>query len=113
MISKGAKQLLEIVEELFPNQRIELEHNVAPRGGLFLDIYLPRLKIAFEFDGLQHFQYTEHFHGTRQDFVKAKKRDIQKEDLCREQNITLIRVAYNEELTKELVQNKIMEVLGG
>lgn len=112
MISKGAKNLLEIVQELFPNQRIELEHNIADRGALFLDIYLPRLKIAFEFDGLQHFQYTEHFHGTRENFIKARKRDVQKDDLCRKLGIALVRVAYNEDMTKELVHKKVMEVLG-
>lgn len=112
-MSKGAKQLLAIVQELFPHQRVELEYNVALKGGLFIDIYLPGLKVGFEFDGQQHFEYCEHFHGNRDNFIKAKRRDAEKDDLCEQQDITLIRVAYNEEMTKELVLTKLEAVWNG
>tara|TARA_R110002094_G_scaffold153474_1_gene140972 strand:- start:664 stop:1002 length:339 start_codon:yes stop_codon:yes gene_type:complete len=112
-VSKGAKALLEIVKLIYPNQRIELEHNVAIRGGLFIDIYLPRFKIGFEFDGQQHFEYTEHFHGSRENFIKAKRRDADKDRRCEEEEITLIRVAYNEEMTKDLVLSKLEEATDG
>jgi very-short-patch-repair endonuclease len=110
-VSKGADELLEVVRQLFPNQRIELEYNIATRGALFLDIYLPRLKIAFEYDGVQHFEYNKHFHGSRDAFLKAQRRDYEKEELCEDQGITLIRVAYNEEMTRDSVQRKIEEAL--
>ena len=106
-MSKGAKALLELVQQIYPNQRVELEHNVAERGGLFVDIYLPRLGLAFEYDGIQHFEYNEHFHGSRESFIKAKRRDAEKDQRCEEKRIVLIRVAYNEEMTKELVLDKI------
>ena len=106
-MSKGAQELLEIVKQLFPNQRIEFEHNVADRGALFLDIFLPRLDLAFEYDGIQHFQYIEHFHGDRMGFAKARKRDAEKDDACENKGITLIRVAYNEEMNKETVLKKL------
>jgi len=112
-VSKGAKELLELVQQIFPNQRIELEHNVAERGALFVDIYLPRLKVGFEFDGQQHFEYCEHFHGSRENFIKAKKRDAEKDDRCRDKGITLIRVAYNEEMTKDLVLGKLEDMWNG
>ncbi|MHA2063118.1 MAG: hypothetical protein ACXABY_01935 [Candidatus Thorarchaeota archaeon] len=112
-MSKGSEELLEIVQQLFPNQRIELEHNIADRGALFLDIYLPRLKIAFEFDGEQHFRFIEHFHGDTQGWLLARRRDWRKDELCEEQGITLIRVAYNEPMTKENVLSKIEEGLDG
>ena len=106
-MSKGAEELLQIVKQLFPNQRIELEYNVADRGALFLDIYLPRLDLAFEFDGEQHFKYIEHFHGDRMGFARAKKRDQEKDAVCIEKEITLIRVAYSEEMTKETVSKNV------
>ena len=106
-MSEGAKQLLEIVKELYPNQRIELEHNVADRGALFIDIYVPRLNLAFEYDGEQHFRYNSHFHKDRTAFLQAKKRDYKKDEKCEEKGITLIRVRFDEELTKELVLSKI------
>lgn len=112
-MSKGARELLAIVQEIFPHQRVELEYNVATRGGLFLDIYLPRLKVGFEYDGQQHFEYCEHFHGSRENFLRAKRRDAEKDELCEQQGITLIRVAYNEEMNKELVLRKLEEEWNG
>ena len=106
-MSKGAKALLEIVQQIYPNQKVDLEHNVAKVGGLFVDIYLPRLGLGFEYDGIQHFEYNEHFHGSRESFIKAKRRDAEKDQRCEEEGIVLIRVAYNEEMTKELVLGKI------
>lgn len=111
LVSKGAKELLEVVRQLYPYQRIELEYNIANRGALFLDIYLPRLKIAFEYDGRQHFEYNEHFHGSRDNFIKARRRDDEKDELCEQQGITLIRVAYNEKMDKELVLSKLEKAL--
>jgi very-short-patch-repair endonuclease len=112
-VSKGSKELLEIVQQLFPNQRVELEYNIASQGGLFLDIYLPRLKIAFEYDGPQHFTYSKHFHGNREAFFKARHRDAEKNELCEQRGITLIRVAYNESMTKEDIMNKLEGALNG
>ena len=86
---------------------------MASRGGLFLDIYLPGLKVAFEYDGPQHFEYCEHFHGSRENFIKARKRDLEKDELCDQQGITLIRVAYNEDMTKELILQKLEEAWNG
>lgn len=112
-MSKGSEELLKLVREIFPHQRIELEHNIAERGALFLDIYLPRLKVAFEYDGKQHFEYCEHFHGTREAFLQARRRDENKDDRCEELGITLIRVAYDEEMTKELLLAKLEKEWNG
>ncbi len=112
-MSKGAKELLEIVQQVYPNHRVELEYNIATRGALFIDIYLPRLKLAFEYDGQQHFEYNEHFHGNRENFTRARRRDVEKDELCEQRGITLIRVAYNEEMSKELVLGKLEEALNG
>lgn len=111
--SKGAKALLEIVQQIYPNHRIELEYNVAERGALFVDIYLPRLQIGFEYDGVQHFEYNEHFHGSREHFIKARRRDNEKDEACEDKGIVLIRVAYNEDMDRNLVVSKIEEALNG
>ena len=112
-MSKGAKKLLEIVQQIYPNHRIELEYNVAERGALFVDIYLPRLQIGFEYDGVQHFEYNEHFHSSRENFIQAKRRDAEKDQRCEEKGITLVRVAYNEDMNRELIVSKIEEALNG
>lgn len=106
-MSKGAKALLEIVQQIYPYQRIELEHNVAEKGALFIDIFLPRLQIGFEYDGRQHFEYNEHFHGSRENFIKARRRDNEKDEVCEAKGIVLIRVAYDEDMSRGLIVYKI------
>lgn len=112
-MSKGAKELLEIVQQIYPHQRVELEHNVAERGALFVDIFLPRLQLGFEYDGQQHFEYNEHFHGSRENFIRARRRDNEKDEACEAKGIALIRVAYDEDMSRALVVSKIEEVLNG
>jgi len=110
-MSKGCEELLTIVRTIFPNQRIVLEHNVAETGALFLDIYLPQLGVAFEFDGEQHFTYSEHFHGSLDAFRASKKRDALKTARCHHLGISLVRVRYDEEMTKDLVLSKLQQAL--
>jgi len=112
-VSKGADALRAVVEKIFPNQIIELEHNVADRGSLFIDIYLPALSIGFEYDGEQHFKYIEHFHGDRRGFANSRKRDLSKDDACVAKDITLVRVAYNEPMDHDSILKKIEDALDG
>ena len=110
-MSKGADKLLTIVKELYPNHKVVLEHNIADHGALFLDIYLPDLSLAFEFDGEQHSNYSSFFHGSRENFIAAKKRDLHKSEACEQKDILLIRIKYNDPLTKDFVFDKIEEAL--
>lgn len=108
-LSHGALALLEIIQDIFPNQIIEYEYHIGNQ--LRLDYFLPRLGIAFEFDGEAHFNYIEHFHGDRKGFIRAQRRDRDKDERCEEEGIVLIRVAYDEPMTRENVLAKIEEAL--
>jgi very-short-patch-repair endonuclease len=108
-VSKGAKELLEALRVIFPQQRVVLEHHLGEK--LFLDFYLPFLDLAFEFDGIQHTKYVEHFHGNAEGFYKSKMRDARKAELCMEQGITLIRFDHNDSLDVEAVRERISEHL--
>ena len=103
--------MIVIVREIFPNQKIVLEHNVAKTGSLFVDIFLPQLMIAFEYDGEQHFTYSEHFHGSQEAFRASKRRDTTKSIRCIELGITLVRVRFDDKLTKDLVVEKLQQAL--
>ena len=60
-----------------------------------LDGYNKDLNIAFEYNGIQHYEYTEHFHrGDPELFEKQKERDLKKYAICRERNIDLIIILY-------------------
>lgn len=74
---------------------------------LELDMYNDELKLAFEYDGIQHAQYNKHFHkNDYNNFIKQKERDAAKNDLCRKNGIKLIRIPHTikyENLEKELL----------
>ena len=67
----------------------------SPAGNaMHLDGYNKELKLAFEYQGSQHFVYTPYFHKTMERFIRAQKHDIMKEELCKKQGINLIKVPY-------------------
>ena len=107
--SKGEEILFTLLQELYPTLSIEKQHPVGDR--LHLDIYIPDLFLGFEYDGVQHSKETSFFHKDKDSFLRGKVLDEKKEDLCASQGIHLIRIGYEEKLTKELLQSKI-EAIG-
>lgn len=60
-----------------------------------LDGYNESLKLAFEFNGIQHYKYVWFFHRSKQGFEDQKCRDRTKMDLCRQLGIRLIVIPYS------------------
>jgi len=77
---------------------------------LRLDFFVPELNLGWEYDGEQHFRFNSHFHKSEEAFQHAKGLDRLKEDLCSRLGIHLIRIGFQEELTVDLVDQKIQEV---
>jgi len=63
---------------------------------LELDGYCGELKLAFEYNGKQHYDFVEYWHKTQENFKKAQARDIKKARLCKEKGIKLIVIPYTE-----------------
>jgi len=63
-------------------------------GLLELDGYCEKLKLAFEYQGMQHYEFIPFWHKTPEDFENQKKRDEQKRKECHKANIVLIEVPY-------------------
>ncbi|MBA7520200.1 hypothetical protein ES705_12293 [subsurface metagenome] len=59
-----------------------------------LDGYCDALKLAFEFNGPQHYMFYPKYHKTQADFVRQLERDALKLKLCKQRGITLIIVPY-------------------
>lgn len=63
--------------------------------GLELDGYNEDLRLAFEYQGRQHDEYTLHFHrGGPADLERQQCRDATKAELCHEEWVTLIVVPH-------------------
>ncbi len=106
------RQLLALVHELYDRDVVVEEERISINGiNLYLDIYIPKLKIAFEADGIQHNVYTQHFHGTYANFKRQQNNDLLKEEYCKLEDITLVRVNSKEDLTMDFLMQKITEQL--
>lgn len=87
----------ELLSQLYPTDAI-LEEVGLPDCSLRLDFYLPRLSLAIECQGQQHYEYTSHFHKHRLGFADAKRRDNRKREWCELNRINLIELPYNEDI---------------
>lgn len=108
-MSKGQTVLTSVLKKLIPGETIINEFHIGER--LKLDVYCPSYKLAAEYHGIQHFQYTERFHEFKEDFLDGQKRDQRKLELCKEQGIVLVVFRYNDKLTEEAVYDRILSGL--
>ena len=89
--SVGHKAFRAILVKHFPSYPIEEEYHLGQR--LRLDFYIPNLYVGFEIDGRQHEKIDDLFHsGSWREFKKQVQRDEDKEHLCKNQGILMIRV---------------------
>ena len=99
------------------NSECILEHtfdwliNPLTNSKMRLDGYFDEYKLAIEYDGIQHYEYTPQLNKTYNDFLNRQKRDKIKDQLCKENGITLIRIRYDEKLNRELVEQKLKDHL--
>lgn len=107
-LKKSQKKLTSIVEEIFPNFEIIVEKRFKWLGLMSVDIYIPKLKLAIEYDGEQHFKPVR-FGGMPvklavERFKEQKKRDKKKNKLIlkhKESVKYFIRISYTEKLNKK------------
>ena len=53
------------------------------------------MKLAFEYQGQQHYKYIPYFHKNKEAFQNQKYRDYMKRNMCKDNGITLIEVPYD------------------
>ena len=61
---------------------------------LYFDFYLPDYNTCIEYDGIQHYKYTESGWNTKEKFEETKYRDNIKNKFCKDNNIKLLRIPY-------------------
>lgn len=90
----------ELIFKLYPNFTYAEEIPIQTKRGttLYLDFYIPHLKAAVEVHGQQHYGFSNLFHGTLMDFVKQKKKDVEKREWCERNGIRYVELPYNEDI---------------
>jgi len=99
--SKGEIECRIVLEEIFNTSfskaRPDFLRNVVTGGlhNLELDCYSDKLRLAVEYNGIQHYKYVPFFHKNKEAFLNQKYRDYMKRQLCKENRVTLIEVPYD------------------
>lgn len=104
-------QLARFVEQAVKSLGVcaEVVRNARPKwlGGLELDIYVPELCLAIEYQGEQHSKPIEAW-GGQDRFEQLLRRDQRKAELCAERGITLKCWDYSEDVTQTAVNNFVL-----
>lgn len=76
---------------------------------LELDGYNPELKLAFEYQGIQHFERSMHFQREEGQFESQLARDAHKRECCKQAGVILLEVSYKIKLNDvRLVVRKML-----
>ena len=96
--SRSEKLTREIFERImsveFPTVRPDFLKNPKTGYNLELDGYNEGLKLAFEYNGEQHYKFKKHFHKRKDAFKIQREHDEYKYKKCVELGITLISIPY-------------------
>lgn len=96
--SKTEKIVRSIFEKYFnttfPCVRLDTFKNPKTNFSLELDGYNENLQIAFEYNGIQHYEFTPYFHKNKENLFKQQERDELTRELCKKHGITLIEIPY-------------------
>lgn len=98
--------MFRIVEDIFDDYKCERHCRPNFLEGLEIDIYVPELKLGFEYNGLQHYKPVEHW-GGEESLKKQQERDKRKQQLCNQNDVKLIIIKYDEQLSKDLILSKV------
>lgn len=97
----------QLITTTFPTLQIleEVPINVRKNETLYLDFYLPLKKVCLEVHGEQHYKFVPFYHTNMLNFLKAQKRDRDKEEWCEINGIKYIALPYDENVDQW--QNRI------
>ena len=103
IISKGEKTIIEWLK--FNNITYEYDYP--------MEIYNIQIRVDFvinniyiEYNGIQHYKFNSYFHKSELDFLKQQYRDQKLREYCKENNIKLIEIRYDQNVEDELEKIK-------
>lgn len=100
--------LFQLVSRLFPGLEVLRHHHPEWLEGLELDIFLPSINLAFEYQGQQHFHPVDAW-GGKEALVDLQKRDKRKLEICNLKGVDLIAVHCKEPLTLDHIRARIID----
>lgn len=102
--------LFNYIDILFPGFTVEREASPSWLGKQRLDVYIPEIGLAIEYQGEQHFIAIDLF-GGNEGLKRTKERDKEKLLKCRDNNVELVYFTYKDALSEKLVATRLKKYL--
>lgn len=94
--------MINVIKQAFPNNTVVHQASPAWIKPQRFDAYIPSLKLAFEYHGVQHFEPVELF-GGESGLKQREQLDERKRILCQEQGVKLIEFSAGEGISVQEV----------
>lgn len=101
---KSQQQLYVLTRELYPDALYQYSNEVFNRQSL--DIFIPSINTAIEYQGIQHYEAMEHLGGEDR-FKRQQELDERKRNLCAKQGIRLIEWEYDFPISEDNLKKLI------
>ena len=100
----------EICRNIFEKMFEESFYRQKPKWleGLELDGYNKDLNLAFEYQGIQHYQFIKFLQENEKEFKKRLDNDKRKIELCKNNNVNLVIIPYDTDNLKEFIEHKCL-----
>lgn len=102
--------LFNYINLLFPQYTVQREASPAWLGNQRIDIFVPEINLAVEYQGQQHFQAVELF-GGKAGLEATKQRDKNKALKCKNNGIDLVYFTYKDNLSEKLVNRRLKKYM--
>jgi len=103
---KSETELYFVVKGLFRGYRVTREASPEWLGRQRLDIYVHELRLAFEYQGRQHYEAVDFF-GGEDAFLRNQERDKEKFHRCKENGVEIVYIRYDEKISRSMVKRKV------
>lgn len=103
-------EMYRIVKLLFPDHQVFREASPPWLGRQRIDVFLPQIPLALEYQGAQHFEAVGVFGGDEA-LVRTIERDALKKRLCEENRVELVYVKHSDPLTVASLKNRLRRFL--
>jgi len=103
-------KLYQLVKSVFKGYEAIRHAKLSFLGRQHLDIYIPELRLAVEYQGEQHFKPIDFWGGT--EALKAsQERDEKKREVCERHGIAIRYFSYKDEVSSELIRRRLKDYI--
>lgn len=102
--------LYHLVRQILPGEEVIFHCRQDFLKGLELDIFVPDRLLGIEYQGIQHFEPMKMW-GGEEALKRTQEHDLKKKRLCRRNGVILVYFDYRDELSEELVRERLREYI--